>query len=362
MAWRRGAAAWAGCVVSLSACGPSEPAAPPDSASADCATALAPIGEGFGARGSHGVERHAVAHPEWPALAVSVFMPAGVSEPVPLVVFGHANDVAGPDHYAALIEHVVSRGTALVFAPYMVGTGNHADRYAALRSGVAAAVAAHSARLDTARVGWIGHSYGAGALPHLARHAHSEWGWGRTGSFVHLMAPWFALDPGAGLEPPLLPEGTLLLVQVFEDDTANDHRIAIDLFGGLGVPAADRDYVLVRSDRWGECELPAVHTVPQSRGLRARDDALDERAVLRLLDALTAAAFRGDPAGRRVALGRGSPEQIGMGSWPDGTRVRSLVAGGDPEPVRPPSEYIFRQEEADGWRRYGGEDGPSVRR
>lgn len=358
-----GAVLWVCCACALTACGAcSAPESEPPSGATDCASALEPLGAGFGAPGPHAVRRERVPNPYRPALEadrpeleVSVFLPEGADPPVPLMVFGHANDVADPDHYAALIDHIVSRGFALIFSPYMVGSAVHADRYAALRAGVRAAVDVHRELLDLDRVGWIGHSYGAGALPHLARHARLEWGWGREGSFVHLLAPWFALDPGAGPAPPSLPEGVLLLVQVFEEDTANDHRIAIDLLRGLGVPPANRDYVLVRSDRWRDCELPAVHTVPQSRGLRALDDALDDRAVFRLFDALAAAAFEKDPQGRQIALGGGSSEQVEMGTWPDGTPLRPLVAGPDPEPAKPPSDYIFRQAEAEGWRRYGGE-------
>lgn len=323
-------------------------------AEVECHDALAPISEGFGARGPFEVQRESVANPAWPNLEVSVFLPRDGAAPAPVVVFAHANDVADPDAYRGLIDHIVSRGNALVFAPYMVGSAVHAERYAALRAGVKAGVDAHGERLDTRRIGFVGHSYGAGAIPDLAAHARHAWGWGRDGGFVHLMAPWFAIDSAGGDAPPRLPEGTLLLVQVFEDDTANDHRIAIDLLEQLGVPPSDRDYVLVRSDRWGACELAAVHTVPQSTGLRAGDDALDDRAVYRLLDALAAAAWQGDPLGRRVALGAGAAEQVGLGAWPDGTPVRALTAGPSPEPSHAPSQYLFRQAERAGWIAYGG--------
>lgn len=320
----------------------------------DCATAIPPLARGFGAPGPETSITHTLPNPLWPALEVSVHLPASASKdaPAPVVLFAHANDVGDPASYQALIDHVTSRGMALVFSPYMVGTEKHRDRYRALFAGFQAAADAYGDVLDLSRLGIVGHSYGAGAVPYLIQRAMIEKGWGATGAFAYLMAPWFAMEvtPAQLAE---MPTGLKLLVEVFEDDTANDPRIAIALYHALGVPDADKDYVLVPSDRWRDCELPAVHTVPQSRGLRARDDALDQRAVFRLLDALAGAAFEGDPDGRRVALGHGAPEQVEMGAWPDGTPVERLVSSRDPQPLRAESEYIFRPRDEAGWRAYG---------
>jgi hypothetical protein len=93
--------------------------------------------------------------------------------------------------------------------------------------------------------------------------------------------------------------------------------------------------------------------VPQSTGLRARDDALDEYAVYRLFDALAAFTFSGSEPGRRIAFGRGSDAQIDMGRWSDGTPVATLISSRDPQPGRPESDYIFRQSDREAWQRYG---------
>jgi hypothetical protein len=320
----------------------------------DCVAAIAPLESGFGAPGPETSRTHTLSNPDWPELDVSVHLPvsASVEAPVPVVFFAHANDVGDPESYRGLIDHLTSRGMALVFSPYMVGTEKHRDRYRALWSGFEAAAEAYRDVLDLTRLGVVGHSYGAGAVPHLIHRAVGAAGWGGAGAFAVLLAPWFAMEVTPA-QLAALPEGVKILVQVYEDDTANDPRIAIALFHAFGVPADDKSFVLVQSDRWRDCDLPAVHTVPQSTGLRARDDALDERAVYRLVDALAAAAFENDAVGRRVALGHGRPEPLEMGAWPDGVLVKPLVSTRHPRPLRPESEYLFRPSDEAGWRAYG---------
>jgi hypothetical protein len=336
-------------IVALLGCGESGVPAPPP---AECASAVAPIAAGFGARGPHSVAVRTLPNPRWPEQRVSVHLPADAQEPVPVVLFAHANEQSDPAIYAALIDHIASRGTAVVFPRYAIGTAVHEDRYDALWSGFEAAVESLGDRLDVSRMGFVGHSYGAGALPFLADRALREKGWGAGGALLYAMAPWYPLR----VTPEQLrdlPERLRVLIQVFEDDNATDHRIAIDLFHAIGVPEDSKEFILVRSDANGECRLPALHTAPQSTGWRARDDAIDFYGVHRLFDALAAYAFAGDDAGRRVALGHGTAEQVDMGRWPDGTPVAPLAVSRDPRPIRSEEAYIFRHGDRDGWRRYG---------
>jgi hypothetical protein len=268
------------------------------------------------------------------------------------VLFAHGNELGAAAFYAELLDHIASRGYAVVFSPFDIGTAIHADRYDALWSGFEAAVEAFGGRLDVSRMGFVGHSYGAGALPFLAGRAMREQGWASRGALLYAMAPWYAL----GVTPEQmreLPDHLRVLIQVFEEDNVTDHRIAIDQFRAIGVPADSKQFILVRSDAHGPCRLPAVHTIPQSKGLRARDDATDAYGVYRLFDALAADAFAGDAEGRRIAFGHGSAEQVTMGHWSDGTPVTPLVVSRDPKPLRDEVEYIFRHADRDGWRRYG---------
>jgi hypothetical protein len=326
---------------------------PSDSAVAGrCDEAIGKITSGLGARGPHAIGVESISNPRWPSQQVSLHYPEGVAESVPVVFFGHGNDLGEPKYYAALIDHIVSTGIAVVFSPYAIGSNVHVDRYAAIRAGVDAAVAEWGERLDLSRVGFVGHSYGAGALPWLAHYAVVEQGWGREGALLFSLAPWFALQLSPA-ELSALPPRLRALFVVFEGDKVNDHRIAISQYHAIGVPDDGKQYVLVRASENQGCKLPSRHTLPQSVGLRARDDAFDERVLFRLFDALAAWAVRGDVAGRAIAFGNGSAEQVELGNWSDGTKLTPLEVRRDPQPAHAPSHYLFSFDDRDGWIRYG---------
>lgn len=324
-----------------------------------CDAAIGKLASGFGARGPHAVAVESLQNPHWPGRRVSLHFPAGALEPAPVVFFGHGNDLGEPKFYAALIDHIVSTGIAVVFSPYTIGSNVHVDRYDELRAGVDAAVDAWGERLDLTRVGFAGHSYGAGALPWLAHLSLVERGWGREGAFLYLLAPWYALEISPEGMRALPPHLRALFV-VFEGDEVNDHRIAISQYRALGIPEDGKQYVLVRASEHDGCRLPARHTVPQSVGLQARDDALDERVIFRLFDALAAWAFAGDEAGRAVAFGNGSAEQVELGTWSDGTALTPLEVRRDPQPVRESSHYLFQVDDREGWIRYGERDAEAI--
>jgi dienelactone hydrolase len=315
-----------------------------------CAASIAPLESGFGARGPRDV-----AFESWTSAQgrrVTVALPVGVETRQPVVLVAHANDVTQPAAYGALLEHLASRGLVAVFPDYMVSAERLDARYDALWSGLQEALQRYAGRLDPQRLGLVGHSFGAGALPALALRAAAA-GLGGRGLFLLAFAPWYPLD----MSPESwqrLPAHAKALVVVFEDDTANDHRIAIDLYDHLPMPESEKDYLVVRTLRSDDCVLPAVHTVPQSSGLRAEDDALDERAVFRLLDALGAYAFDADEAGRRVALGKGGREQVSLGNDRRGRPLTPLLWQMPPKPLFGPEHYLFAQRDADAWRTYPG--------
>lgn len=324
-----------------------EPEAAPDA----LPCGIAPITQGHGAPGPYAVSASRIPNPAFPDQPVERFLPRGAEPPLPVIVLAHAFNEGDVTRYRGLIDHLVSRGSAVVFPVYEGVEKNH-RRVETLWSGIVAALEAPGPPLDTARIGFIGHSYGAGALPALALRAVAEKGWAGDALFLAFLAPWFAVE----VEDEMLagfPDHAKALFLVFEDDSANDHRIAIDLYREIGVPPAAKDYLLVGSDAHAGCELPALHTLPMSEGPQAADDALDAYALYRLLDALVALSFDADPAAGRIALGHGSPEQLAMGSFADGTPMRALVGGPDPKPAQDPSFYLFRADQRERWLHYG---------
>jgi hypothetical protein len=76
----------------------------------DCSGALDPIAVGFGARGPHAVAVESIPNPRRPDQRVSAFVPIAAPAPFPVVLFAHANEQGDPAIYAALLDHIASRG------------------------------------------------------------------------------------------------------------------------------------------------------------------------------------------------------------------------------------------------------------
>jgi len=348
-AWPRLRPALAATALAAMALGCGDPSA---RAGDPCAQALEPLASGFGSRGPHAVRREQLPQSAPGALPVWLFLPEDARPPLPVVVLAHAYDTADPEQYRGLVDHIASRGYAVVFPEYRAKGEHHDARYDAIWQGLVAAARERAPLLDLTRLGVVGHSYGAGAAPWLMLRARRERGWGEHGAFLLLLAPWYPLHVSEA-DLASYPIDVKALTLVFDGDTATDPRIGIELFRALEV--AEKDYLRVPALSHGDCRVPAPHTVPQSSGIGARDDALDERALDRLFDALAAYAFAGDAAGRRVALGHGSPEQVGMGRWRDGTPLAPLVWSASPAPAQPEDRYIFRASQRAQWERYGDE-------
>jgi hypothetical protein len=277
---------------------------------------------------------------------VTVWLPES-TRPLPLIVFAHANGLQSTAGYAALLDHLASRGSAVVHVPYPTERDDHRVRTEAMWAGVASAVARFESRIDLRRIGFVGHSYGAGALPYLARRSLVDQGWGGDGAFVFAAAPWFTVRAEGVFEA--LPPHLQVVVVTFDADEINDPRIAQDDFARW--PVTGKAFWRMRSVERAGCSLPATHAVPQTAGLGGQDDALDE-GLRWLLDALVASAFDADRAGRAIALEGSEPWLLGhVGGEP----VLPLTRVEQPEQPVSQRPYLFRFADRKRWLAYGGE-------
>ncbi len=312
-----------------------------NSSTNSCDTLTSPIKAGYGARGSYAVTSTTFPHPSFSGEKVSVFYPANRSKPLPVIFFSHAFRATSPRVYEELINHIASKGYIVVFSPYSPQQNTIEQKYNQLWSGFEAAVARYGNLMDLTQVGFVGHSFGAGATPAMAYKGLVNKKWGSRGSFMYIMAPWFSFQ----ITPEQLqnyPRNTKLLVQVYQDDTINDHRMGINLFRQIQLPPSEKNYVMLQSDTYRSCQLVANHPVPNTYGRDGKKvNALDYYGVYRLFDALADYAFNGNPKGKEIALGQGNKEQIFMGTWPDGTPVRPLIATQNPQPAKSESSYQY---------------------
>jgi uncharacterized protein (TIGR03437 family) len=302
-----------------------------------------PITSGYGANGSFTTAFERFPNPLWPVRDVEVFHPAEAQGAAPVIFFAPGFSKTRSEVYSALIRHIVSRGYAVVFTPYQVVSGDptlHELRYATIYAGFAEAVKRFPQFLDTRRVGFVGHSYGAGALPALALKGASEAGWGREGLFLYPMAPWYYFN--ISLRQFLsFPSHAKLLVQVYDGDDLCDHRIAREIFDRINLPGSEKDFVMLRSEERMNYRLGAEHGAMYGGDGAEKLDALDYYGVWRLFDALADYTFNGSEAARPIALGNGSREQRFMGLWPDGQPVREMLAGDCVAVTRSSFSFVF---------------------
>lgn len=303
---------------------------------------------------------------------VTIFWPEqpAPTGPLPVVVFTHGWGAVKPEHYLAWIHHLVRRGTIVLYPRYQADLRAKPDTFtpnavAGVRRGLDW-LAQHKDRPqpDLTRLATVGHSAGGVLAANLAIALPA----------AGLPAPKavMSVEPGitrAKNGDPLLPLSdlakiaptTLLLVVTGEDDGLVADRDARRILEeSTAVPAANKDWLELRSDDHGEPALEATHRAPaaplpgyeppqrrEPRGFirkrmaeRAKErlaekgldlsassqepavtDALDYYGTWKLFDALSAAAFEGK--WRDIALG-GGPAQLDMGKWSDGTPVQPL--------------------------------------
>lgn len=298
---------------------------------------IPPIQTGYGANGQFTSTVDKFPSPLYDNEKVQVFRPAGVTQPVPVIFFAPGFNNNDPVEYRALITHIVSRGYALVYAPFQVVLGDNQKRYDTIWAGMEEAVKRFGASFDLNRVGFAGHSYGGSALMAMMQRGVVERGWGRNGAFVYSMAPWYSFDFSIKQFVDW-PQQVKLLVQVYEDDGVCDHRMAKEIYERANLPASEKEFVMLRGETRLGYKLDAEHGTPS----QASDaNALDFYGIYRLLDALADYAFTGNEAGKRIALGNGSAEQRFMGRWPDGQPVREMLAGDCVPITRSSGSFLF---------------------
>jgi hypothetical protein len=287
---------------------------------------------GYGSDGSHTIGIISFANPYYPAKNIEIYYPSDITTKVPTIFYSHAFGGNNSANIIGMLNFVAMKGYAIVFVPYQTTGVTIYDRYDNLLNGFRKAARDYPAIIDTTKVGFLGHSFGGGAVFAIAYKCFTQNNWGQSGRFIYALAQWYSYNISQ-TELQSFPANTKLLTEVFDDDVTNDHRMAIDIYNNINISPTEKDFILVKSDTIAGYIYLADHGLPNTS---EAFDALDYYAYYRLLDALCDYTFNGNLAGKDVALGNGSANQVTMP-----TGLKSLVQTDNPLVVYPESKYTF---------------------
>lgn len=296
---------------------------------------------GYGADGPYKVAEIDFPNTEYAGTNVSIFYPQNITSPRPVIFYSHPFGGEDKMYNTRLYHFLAQKGYVVVFVPYATNDVSVEHRYTTLWNGFKGAVARYPDLIDTRKVGFMGHSFGGGASFALAYKGFVEEGWGQDGRFIFVEAPWYSYEI-TEQQIQNFPSNTKLISQVYDDDVINDHRMAIDLFKRINIPNSEKDYMLVKKSIIRGYTYTAEHNLPSTR-IGTAYDAYDYYAVYRLLDALIDYSFNGNAAGKNVALGNGSAEQVTMPGY-NGDTMFPLEVTDNPVPKYPQSRYQFPYE------------------
>jgi hypothetical protein len=293
---------------------------------------------GYGSDGSYTVASQSFANPNFPTENIVIYYPLEITSKVPTIFYSHGFGGNDPDNIKGLLNFVAKKGYAIVFVPYQTTGVTVPERYSNLLNGFIKAARDYPNIIDTAKVGFMGHSFGGGATFANAYYCFTQLKWGQSGRFIFASAQYFSFNISQA-EIQSFPADVKLLTMVYDNDSTNDHRMAIDIFNNINIPASEKDYLMVKSDTINGYVYEAIHGVPNTL---SAFDALDYYAIYRHLDALCDYTFNGSLVAKDFALGNGSTNQISM---PGG--MKNLVQTDTPSPTYPESIYTYQCSDVD---------------
>jgi len=245
----------------------------------------------------------------------------------PVVVFLHGWGVLSPDPYLFWLEHLVRKGNIVIYPRYQASWLTPTDTFT--QNAIDAVKDALNwlerdpgrVQPDRTKFAILGHSYGGTITANMA-HRWESAGLPQPRAIMPVQPG--TEDGGTDNIDSLsdIPSTVLMNCHVGADDKAAGRAVCDIIWDRTSqIPAANRDYVVMYSDPYGEPDLDADHRAPAGGPNGEEVDALDWYGFWKDFDALRDCAFYGT----NCAYGVGdTPEHRFMGFWSDGTPVREL--------------------------------------
>jgi hypothetical protein len=176
------------------------------------------------------------------------------------IFFCHGIGASNPTSYKAFLEHMTSSGYAVIYSTYPGYFLLPKKSYRILWNGFQRGVREWKKNLDLSQIGFVGHSYGASAVPSLALKAIKTKRWGKKAAFVYMMAPWY-INQISNRELKRYPKNVKVITEIFQDDRINAPEIARDFYSYVGVPDTNKVFITLQNKKNYQ-SITADHEVP----------------------------------------------------------------------------------------------------
>ena len=234
-------------------------------------------------------------------LKVDMYTPAGPITPRPTVFFISGWRHYFSEQYYSLLYFIATKGFNAVFVSYEEVKGSSRNHIKQVLLQIANDPR-FSSRIDLSRVGFMGHSLGAGILFHLAIELDD---WGTQGRFV------FPLAGATGYyqeqQQINLPPNTKMIVQTYneaENDRIyhwdTDPRFSIDYLVNSNIGDSDKTFLYLPGDQFHESN----HSTPKTRYENGKFyfNALQQIGLFRPLESLMRYSFENDTVWKHIGL------------------------------------------------------------
>lgn len=270
-----------------------------------------------------------------PAEAYYIFEPKNSDNKpltLPVIIFLHGYNGVNPDvGYLPWISHLVKRGNIVIFPVYQLYQERNGEKFtdnalAALKNAFAELQTGKHAQAELDKLTIVGYSAGGVIATNYTTRA------AKAG--LPIPKALFAVTPGGCSncsvfsidkfwlaevsELKALPADLKMVVLVGDRDSVVGLTAADIIWQATAqIPAANRSYVQVITDAYGNPGLLADHGMPN----RQPPTAHNYYGIWKIEDALQSCALSGK--GCEFALG-GTPQQRNLGKWSDGRPITEL--------------------------------------
>ncbi|HFQ62071.1 MAG TPA: DUF5011 domain-containing protein [Epsilonproteobacteria bacterium] len=250
----------------------------------------------YGKDGRHPVSHH----DEVDANMTTVYYPADIPDgvKVPVVFFASGYGSADSKDYESLLTFIASHGYYVIYAKHAwSNVFANMDKMLDNANGILP-------KLDTTRIGVLGHSLGGGYTFNILKH-FSDMGYGTNGRFIMVLEGYYAYDL-TKQEMQNLPSNTNVVMQQYGAGGNNavndtDPRITLTEFYMLdSIPNNQKDWQIVEN---------ADHRYPYGNGAYST-----MQGILKPLDALMEYTFKGTASAHNIALEVGSDDPYAHGN------------------------------------------------